>query len=118
MKTLIITLDTTGLPDYHVSAITKQMADWLDSHKAILSVENLIIFPAKGDTRLYWLEGDPDEIKDIKELGKIKDRLKPILSVFLNIGLKKEQNKFSDALTQLKNMRGKNIPPRPPPKKG
>jgi hypothetical protein len=108
MKTLILTLDTTGLPEWHVAAITKQMADWLDSHKAILPVENLVILPAKGDTRLYWLEGDPDEIKDVKELEKIKDRLKPILSVFLNnISLKKEQNKFSDALEQLKKIRKK-----------
>jgi hypothetical protein len=107
MKTLIITIDVTGLPEWHVTAITNQMAAWLDSHKAVLPVENLVILPAKGDTRLYWLEGDPDEIKDIKELEQIKDRIKPILSVFLNVGLKKEQNKFSDALEQLKKLRKK-----------
>ncbi len=107
MKTLIITIDVTGLPEWHVTAITKQMAAWLDSHKAVLPVENLVILPAKGDTRLYWLEGDPDEIKNVKELEQIKDRIKPILSVFLNVGLKKEQDKFSDALERLKNLRKK-----------
>lgn len=88
-KTYILTFDATNLPDWHARAISTQMAGWLKSNKTIFPNENLIILPASGDTKLYWLDGE-DNQDDIKNLEQVRDRIKPVLEVALNIKIDKE----------------------------
>lgn len=90
-KTLIMTFDLQGAPDWQAKAIQMQLRDWLNKNKNLLPNENLVIMPTKGDTRLFWLEGDPDNIEDIKTLEKIKDKLKPVMEVALGLKIDKEK---------------------------
>lgn len=101
-KTLILTVDMQGGADWQVKALQQQMADWLETNKTIMPTENLIILPASGPTRLFWLEGEPTDIKTLEE---IKDRIKPILEVALDIKIDKNglferpsNKKFDEAL--------------------
>ena len=89
-KTLILTIDLSGMPDWYAKACTMQMKDWFNANKIILPIENLIIMPANGPTKLYWLEGEHNE-QDTKTLEQIKDRIQPVLEVALDIKIDKEK---------------------------
>jgi hypothetical protein len=89
MKTLVLTFDAAGMADWHARAISRQMADWLKTNKAILNIEHMIILPGTGDTKLYWLEGEVGNPDDIKSLEEIKNRIKPVLEVALEIKIDK-----------------------------
>ena len=86
-RTLILSVDMQGAPDLQRHALQMQMADWLKVNKTVLPFENLIILPAAGETRLFWLEGTATDIKTLEE---IKDRLQPVLQVALDIKIDKE----------------------------
>lgn len=92
-KTLILTYDASGMPDWEARAISRQMADWLESNKTLFKNENLILLPATGSTRLFWLEGAATQ-EDIKTLDEVKDRITPVLEVALDLKLDKA-NKYS-----------------------
>lgn len=88
-KTLILAIDLCGGQDWQITALQRQMADWLNINRAILPIENLIILPTQGDMRLFWLEGEcvPGDIKTLEE---IRDRIKPVLEVALDIKIDKQ----------------------------
>jgi hypothetical protein len=90
-KTLILTFDASKMPDWHARAVSMQMADWLKTNKTLLPIEDLIILPATGSTKLYWLEGKLDNKDDIKSLEKIRDKIKPVLEVALEIKIDREK---------------------------
>ena len=81
-RTFILTVDLTKAPEWQVIALQRQMADWLEANPVLSSEDSLIILPAPGDTKLYWLEG---EAKDITELTHVRDRLRPVLEVSLDL---------------------------------
>jgi hypothetical protein len=89
-RTLILTADITGGADWEVKALQMQMADWITANKKLLSFEDLIIMPVRGDTKLYWLEGESTP-EDLKSLEEIKDRLKPVLEIALDIKIDKQK---------------------------
>jgi hypothetical protein len=85
-KTLILAIDVGDLKnDWEVKAMSMQVSDYFEKNKTILDVENVFLFPIEGDMKLFWLEGDPDSVKDVKDLEKIRDRLEPVLEVALGI---------------------------------
>jgi hypothetical protein len=84
-KTLILTIDLAGAPDWQRKAMQMQLSDWLQKNKTLLPIEDLVIMPANGETRLFWLEGNADDLKDVKTLEDIKDRIKPIMEIALGI---------------------------------
>jgi hypothetical protein len=112
MKTLILTFDATGMADWHARAVCRQMADWFKTNKAVFNNEHLVILPGTGETRLYWLEGEVSNPDDIKSLQEIKDRIKPVLEVALDIKIDKEnrykvptRERFKNATKTLNNLR-------------
>jgi hypothetical protein len=106
-RTLILTIDFHDAPEWHIRAKQKQMADWIDQNKTLLPYEDLIILPAPGDTKLYWLEGKND---DIKTLDNIKDKLLPVLSVSLDVSANKTDIKLEvEKLKQYRMNNAKHI---------
>jgi len=87
-RTLILTIDMAGVPEYMSRALSMQMADWLKVNKSVLPIEDLVIMPSKGDTKLYWLQGS---VGDAKTLEEIKDRIEPVLQVALNLKIDKDK---------------------------
>ena len=86
MKNLILSVDVgTKTADWEVSAMTNQINDYFKKNKSVFKIENVIIFPSKGAMKLFWLEGDPESIEDVKSLEEIRDRLKPVLEVAMGI---------------------------------
>lgn len=114
-KTLILTIDMQGAPDWQIRALNKQMADWLDANKAVLPAEDLIIFPTTGETRLYWLQGEHNPA-DKKTLEEIKDRIQPVLEVALDIKIDKEKHfkkpDTAGAIAELNELRAKRSVPK------
>lgn len=88
-KTLILTVEVTS-SEWQTKALSMQIKDWLNANKTIMPIENLIILPANGPTRLYWLEGEQNA-EDIKTLEQIKDRIKPVLECAIDIKIDKEK---------------------------
>ena len=92
MKTLILAVDVGDTKhDWVVRAMQMQIRDYFKANKSVLKTENVIIFPVKGEMKLYWLEGNPDSVEDIEELEEIKDRIKPVLEVAMGINIKKNK---------------------------
>lgn len=87
MKTLILAMDSKGAPSWVVNANCKQIVDWFKANKTIMPIENLIILPTDGETRLYWLEGDVENPEDVRTLEEIRDRIKPVLELSLDISV-------------------------------
>lgn len=87
-RTLILAIDMQGMPEWHANACKLQLSDWLEANKTILPIEHLIILPTNGDTKLFWLEGE-DIPEDINTLEQIRDRIKPVLELSLNISIDK-----------------------------
>ena len=85
IKTLILTVQIGNQHDWQIRALQMQINDYFKANCTILPTENVIIMPTKGETRLYWLEGDPEDIKDAKTIEDIIHRVKPVLSVALGI---------------------------------
>lgn len=100
-RTLVLALDMQGGSDWQVNAMNRQMSDWITLNKTLLPIEDMIILPTSGETRLYWLEGKIDDDEDIKTLEQIKDRIKPILEIALGIKIDKEKL-FKDPLKRHK----------------
>lgn len=124
-KTLLLTIDPgPNTADWMVKAMSLQIADWFKANQTILPAENLVLFPTKGETKLYWLEGDADSVKDKKTLDEIKDRIKPVLEIALGLAspdkkfkhpkvAKPDQGKFKRAVEDLNRRRAeKNKGPR------
>lgn len=99
MKTLILAVDIgkAKKDDVEVRAMQMQLSDYFRMNKTILGTENIIIFPIAGEMKLFWLEGDLENPKDIKDLEEIKDRIRPVLETSLGIrnhaGIKKPKKK-------------------------
>jgi hypothetical protein len=89
-RTLVLTVDLTGGPDWQITAHQNQLAAWLEKNRAILPFEGLIILPVSGETKLYWLEGNPEDVGDVKTLDEIKNRIKPVMEVALDIKIDKK----------------------------
>lgn len=89
-RTLVLTVDLTGGPDWQITAHQKQLGAWFDKNRAVLPFEGLVILPVPGETKLYWLEGDPESAEDVKTLEEIKDRIKPVMEVALDIKIDKK----------------------------
>jgi hypothetical protein len=115
-KTLLLTIDPgPNTAEWMIKAMSMQIADWFKANQTILPAENLVLFPTKGETRLYWLEGDSDDVKDKETLDEIKDRIKPVLEVALGMAApdKKfkhpkatpDQGKFKRAAEELNRRR-------------
>jgi hypothetical protein len=86
MKTLILSVDVGNKStDWEVRAMGNQIMDYFNKNKSVFNVENVIIFPSKGAMKLFWLEGDPASLDDVKSLESIRDRLKPVLEVAMGI---------------------------------
>jgi hypothetical protein len=89
-RNLILTVDFGEAQEWQISATQAQMAAWIEANKNVLPFKNLIIIPTKGETKLWWLEGEIDtDDEDILE--KIKDRLEPILHVSLDLKIDREK---------------------------
>lgn len=84
-KNLVITVDTDKKNEWQIKALSMQMSDYLKANRSLFGADNIIILPASGETRLYWLEGDTDNPVDVSAIEKIKDRLKPVLEVSFGI---------------------------------
>jgi len=84
-KSIVITLDFGKIPEWAVRAKMRQLEDWLKVNKGKLPFDDLIIIPAPGDTKLYWLEGKIGDPKDIAEIERIRNEMKPILEIALEV---------------------------------
>ena len=84
-KNLVIALDFGNIPEWAISAKGRQIADWLEANKKELLLDNIIIMPSVGESRLYWLEGDVDSTTDLDTLRGMRDKLKPVLEIALGI---------------------------------
>ena len=107
-RTLILTIDMKGGSDWQINAMTRQVSDWVRLNKTLLPIEDLIIVPASGETKLYWLEGELDDEDDIKTLDQVKDRIKPVLEVALGIKIDKGKL-FKDPLKKYRQQEGRRI---------
>lgn len=91
-KTLILAVDVgKNRSDWMVRAMQMQISDWFKQNSTILPSEDVIIMPTSGEMKVYWLEGNPEDIKDVEKIEEIKDRIKPVLEVAL--GIKSDPNK-------------------------
>ena len=123
-KTLILAVGIgKNRTDWQVRALQMQISDWFRQNNTILPSEDVIIMPTSGEMKLFWLQGNPDDIKDVEKLDEIKDRITPVLEVALGIKLdpsKKfkhpkipapNKKKFDKAIEDL-NQKRKQIPPK------
>ena len=124
-KTLILAVDVgKNRSDWMVRAMQMQISDWFKQNNTILPSEDIIIMPTSGEMKIYWLEGNPEDVKDIEKLEEIKDRIKPVLEIALGIKIdpnKKfkhpkvaapNENKLKKAMEDL-NRRRRQGPPKP-----
>lgn len=95
---LIITLDFGKLPDWVIKAKSMQINAWVEANRDKLPFENMILIPAPGESKVYWLEGKVDDPSDIKTLDEIRDRLKPILEAALKV--KVDQSGYVNPIQQ------------------
>jgi len=86
-KTLVATIDATGVPEWTIRALMNQMKAWIDANRRTLPFEDILMMPMDGPSRLYWLEGEHGDPADEKALEEIRDRLKPLLEVALDLRL-------------------------------
>jgi len=80
-KNLVITIDAEKKNEWQIKAMGAQWGDWLKKNSDLF--DNVIILPSKGESKLYWLEGDVEDPKDLEEIEKMKDQFKPILGIDL-----------------------------------
>ena len=103
MKNLLLTIDLGDIPDHQVRAMQMQMSDWMNANKP-LPFKNIIIMPTRGETRLYWLEGEIDNQQDIKDLDSVKDKLEPLLSVALDLKIDRKK-KYKNPYTKIRRLK-------------
>ena len=87
-KTLIMTIDVGKYKhEWEVTAMCNMIVDYFKKNKILDDdKEDIVLFPTKTEEmKLYWLQGDPDDIEDVEELDEIRDRIKPVLEVALGI---------------------------------
>ena len=96
MRNLVITLDFGTIPEWAITAKKRQISDWIEANKGKLPFDNLILLPSQGESKLYWLEGNVKNEKDITEIASLRDKLKPILEVAL--GLKADSGEYTNPL--------------------
>jgi hypothetical protein len=114
MKTLILAVDIGDKSqDWQVKAMTMQIRDYFAKNRTVLDVENVILFPIKGEMKLFWLEGDPGSPEDMKSLIQIRDRLKPVLEVAM--GLKRKNPGVKRLPRKKKHGKGKGPSSSPDP---
>jgi len=131
MKNLLITIDFGNLPSFAITAKSRQLSDWFKQNRAELGIDNVIIMPDAGSTKLYWLDGEIDNIDHRTKLEDLAHKLSPIFSVVVNTACDKEDAEYKKAMEQLKELRELQdrralkdkrkqliLPPRPPPKRG
>ena len=86
MKTLIFAIDVGETKfEWEARAMQMQIADYFQKNKTIPEADNVILFPIKGDMKIFWLEGDPKNLQDVKDLEEIRDKIKPVLEVAMGI---------------------------------
>lgn len=106
-KTLILTFDLPNATTWQVKAKHDQLKDWLTVNKILKDHEDLIIMQAPGQTKLYWLEGTAENVKELEE---IKDRITPILEVVLEVKASKSLiNPLEKSLQDLRIQRAKRL---------
>lgn len=139
MKNLLITIDFGNIPSFAITAKSRQLSDWFKQNKNELGIDNVIIVPDAGSTKLYWLDGEIDNIDHRTKLDDLAKRLSPILCAAIDMKYDKEDVEYKKAIDQLKELRElqerraqaaqlkdkrrklilpPSFPPRPPPKKG
>lgn len=86
-KTLILTVDVGRYKhDWEVSAMSKMLSDYFDKNKILEKSDNLVIFPTnEKEMKIFWLEGDPNNLDDVKSLEELKGKIKPVMETALGI---------------------------------
>jgi hypothetical protein len=102
MKNLVLTLDFGNIPQWAITAKSKQLQDWLTKYQKDLGIDNIIVFTDSKQTALYWLDEEYDGQKTLEEL---KEKLRPILCALINLGCKEDDPKYKEAISQLKELR-------------
>ncbi len=119
-KTLILAVDVgKNRSDWTVRAMQMQISDWFRQNNTILPSEDVIIMPTSGEMKLFWLQGDPGDVKDVEKLEEIKDRIVPVLEIALGVKSDPDkkfkhpkvaapnQNKLDKAIDELNKKRQK-----------
>jgi len=106
MKNLVLTINFGNLPTWATKAKCNQFEQWVQANKSELPFENIVLFPdTQGDTKLYWLEGDPQDLKDAKKLDEVKNKLQPILCALVKLSIEKDDPEYIKAMKELKQLR-------------
>jgi len=105
MKNLLITIDFGNIPSFAIIAKSRQLSDWFKQNKAELGIDNVIIMPDAGSTKLYWLDGEIDNIDHRTKLEDVANKLSPILSAAINLKCDKEDAEYKKAIDQLQQLR-------------
>lgn len=102
-----MTIDTRELPTWAAEAKVKQFQGYLDklSKENKLPFDNALVIKDNKETRLFWLEGNLDDIKDKKTFEEIQDFLKPILSALIDLKYNKDDPKYKEAFDALQELR-------------
>ena len=84
-KTLVLAVDVGNTKnEWEVTAMKMQISDYFKKNK-ILPADDVILFPIKGEMKIFWLEGNPNSLSDVKDLEEIKDKLKPVLGAAMGL---------------------------------
>jgi hypothetical protein len=77
-KKLVLLINVKGaLASWQISAHMKHLVEGLKPH---LRAYEVIIMPVVDQpTTLYWLDGNADDLCDVKTFDNIKDIIKPVL---------------------------------------
>lgn len=106
-KTIVMTIDTRELPTWAAEAKVKQFQDYLDalSKENKLPFDNALVIKDNKETRLFWLEGNLDDVKDKKTFEEMQSFLRPILSALIDLKHNKDDPKYKEALDALQELR-------------
>lgn len=104
-----MTLDTRDLPSWAVDAKLMQFQDYfrkLSKDKVIkLPFDDILIIKDNKETRLFWLEGDINDVKDKKTFEEMQDFLKPTMSALMSLEYDSDNPKYKEAFDTLQELR-------------
>lgn len=94
-RRFIVTIDVGQYKsDWEVRAMLHMIRDYFYKSGILKDSEDVILWPIKGEHRLYYLDGHHGDITDEKILEEMADRLTPVLSKSLDVkNDKKDQDK-------------------------